>query len=504
VGNPSPKDQSSFPGHDLRMTKFSLRRFRPLLPTLIALLLGLLIPGTGSLQSLRHAPVLDTPVADAYSGRARHIGYGISVAPFVPSQPGMLDTMGMDWVKVYDTSQIADYPNQYILYRVDVPKNPNEYDGWERGLGNLARELTTRGVDAVEIGNELNLHIEWAGGLIPDAKLAADSLCRGYRQFKAAAPEIIVVAGGLAPTITTPDRRAQTDLTFAQEMFNHGAGACFDAYGYHPYGFNQPPEADPNRHELVFRRTERMYRLLWDNGIRDKQVWITEFGWVRNPAEDHLNCASDPQFVDFAWMIVDKNTQADYISRAWDFADRNWPWVGPMFLWNLNWNLSPDQGLSACSHMRRFAILDNQGQPLPAFYSVQNIGKRPPIEYRPRVGSIINGGMSKTMEAGCTGETKLGSFTVLNSGFPGHLDVEIEAANGPGRPRLWTSTNQAESRTEVDVFADASGLGPGLHMVAINLRAYGSVRMSTDVVRGWLLIHYPTTPACVARFNNGQ
>ncbi len=443
------------------------------------------------------------PAPADYSGKARHIGYGISVAPHVTPRPDLISAMGLDWVKIYTPSEASVYPNQHILYRVDVPRHPSDFESWERGLPDLARELAAKGVDAVEIGNEPNLWVEWDPRLLPDARLFTDALCRGYRAFKSAAPDIVIVAGGLAPTITTPDRKAITDLDFAQEMFNYGAGLCFDAWGYHPYGFNQPPEADPGRHELVFRRTERMYRLLWNNGVRDKQIWITEFGWVRDPREDGLDCTRDPQFVDFLWMTVDRDTQAAYTARAFDFADRNWPWVGPMFLWNFNWNLSSDTGLSACSHMRRFAIIDHQGNPLPTFYAVQSVPKRPPVEYRPRVGSLVHG-LTLTMEAGCTGPAKLGSFTVLNSGYPGHLEVAIQPTNGPDRPVVWTGVDHAESGTTVDVFVDATGMPPGLHLVAINLQAMGTLRMSADMVRGFLMIYPPSTPACVDRWNRGQ
>ena len=62
--------------------------------------------------------------------------------------------------------------------------------------------------------------------------------------FKKVAPDITIVSGGLAPT--TNSDRSVDDLTFAQQMFSAGAGSCFDAFGYHPYGYNQPPE------EIVF------------------------------------------------------------------------------------------------------------------------------------------------------------------------------------------------------------------------------------------------------------
>jgi hypothetical protein len=434
----------------------------------------------------------------AQRARSRHVGYGISVAPHLPSRPDLLDELGMDWVKIYSTSQLSDYPNQHVLYRVDVPPNAGDLDSWEEGLYDLALELQGYGVAAVEIGNEPNLAVEW-GGRTPDARQFAGALCRGYQVFKEVAPDIIVVAGGLASTITTPDQRAITDLSFAQEMFNAGAGQCFDAWGYHPYGYNQPPEADPNQNELVFRRTERMYNLLWKNGIRDKQIWITEFGWVRDPEEGGLDCSGDPEFGDFEWMKFPRELQAAYTVRAFAFAERNWPWVGPMFLWNLNWNGYPATDLRVCSHMRWYGILDEHGQPLPVFYAVKQMSKYTPHEYRPTVGAVIHG-LTRTAEAGCAGEMHLGSFTVRNSGYPGHLDVEIEAANGPGRPVVWTSTDEAISGTEVEVYVDATGIEPGLHLIAVNLRAFGTRRMSSHVVRGWLLIHFPTSPECVARY----
>jgi hypothetical protein len=423
--------------------------------------------------------------------RPRHIGYGISVGPHLDSRPDLLNQMGLDWVKLYDTAQIADYPRQHVLYRVDVRGYPDDIRAWEQGLYALAGELRARGVEAVEIGNEANLALEW-GGHTPDPRLFTDTLRRAYRIFKEVAPEIVVVAGGLAPTSTLPDRSAVDDLEFAQQMLNYGAGRYFDAWGYHPYGFNQPPEADPLQHELVFRRTERMYQLLLDNGIRDRQIWITEFGWVRDPAEEGVNCRTDVGFNDFVWMSTSQDVQANYTARAFEYAETNWPWVGPMFLWNLNWNTYQQAYEPICSHLRWFSVLDGKGAPLPVFYAVQNLEKRPPEFYTPKVGALVVG-LTKSVEAGCLGPLSLGSFTVLNTGYPGEMEVEVDPVNGPGRPVVWTSTATAKSGTPVEVLVDPSGIDPGLHMIAVNLRTVNSPRISSQVVRGWLLIHYPSS-----------
>jgi hypothetical protein len=168
----------------------------------------------------------------------RYGGYGISVGPHLESQPELLDEMGMDWVKVYDTAQIADYPDRHILFRVERAGYPPDWDldAWTDGLHEFARELDRRGVDAVEIGNEPNLAREW-GNQPPDPAKYVDVLRRAYTAFKSEAPDIIVVSAGLAPTAGLPDGSAVDDLWFAQRMLDLGAAQYMDAWGYHPYGF---------------------------------------------------------------------------------------------------------------------------------------------------------------------------------------------------------------------------------------------------------------------------
>lgn len=437
------------------------------------------------------------PGGESAESRPRHLGYGISVAPHLPSRPDLLNEMGMDWVKIYDTVQFADYPNQKILYRTEVRRLPDE--AWDRGLVDLAHQLVAQGVDAVEIGNEPNLGPEWETGP-PNPEEYTQALCRGYAAIKSAEPGLIIVAGGLAPTAGTADGLNMDDFEFARRMFNAGAGRCFDAFAYHPYGFNQPPEADPYANPFSFRRTELMYQLMLDYGIMDKQIWITEFGWVRNPAEDGVDCSTAPEFAGFNWMVFPADVQADYTARALSFADKNWPWVGPMFLWNLNWNEYTDTGYEPqCSHMRWYGLTRQDGSRLPVFYAVQGVEKRVPFEYRPIVGAVVHQ-MTATIEAGCGGYMPIGSFSIVNRGYPGQLIVSVEPMNGPGRPVVGVSTDTASSGDKVEVYIDATDATPGLHMIAVNLKAAGGERISSLVVQGWLFVTYPTQPECIARY----
>ncbi len=438
------------------------------------------------------------PAAEAGIGRPRHLGYGISVGPHLAIPANLLPALGLDWVLVYDTTQIGQFPGMRVLYRIDVRGYPSSISSWERGLHTLVKQLRGQGVAAVAIGNEPNLRAEW-GDTTPDAGRYTDVLCRAYKVFKQEAPDIVVVSAGLAPAASGSG--SVDDLAFAQAMLNAGAGSCFDAFGYHPYGFNSAPEVDPARGELNFRRSELMYKVLADAGIRDRQLWITEFGWVRNPAEDGLNCSTDPRFRDFQWMVVSRQTQADYIVRAYQFAENNWPWAGPMFVWNLNWEMySPDYE-PACSNLRFFSLLDSNGAALPAFGALQAMPKRP-ASYTPVVGAQVQN-LTRVVEAGCAGVIDMGTFTVVNAGYPGPLSVIVEAANGPGLPLTATSVQSAVSGTKVDVLVDTRKVQPGLYLIPINLRSMGGDRITTTVVRGWLLLHYPTTPECVERFNNG-
>ncbi|HLY28548.1 MAG TPA: hypothetical protein VKQ72_19530, partial [Aggregatilineales bacterium] len=180
-----------------------------------------------------------------------HLGYGIHIAPNTSVDVSLVNALGVDWVKLYDLSQTKLFPDKHVLYRLDL-RWPNDWNAFKSAVADQARTLASLHIDAVEIGNEPNLVNEWSSG--PNAWQYVQMLRVAYTSIKSANPNIIVVSAGLAPTLTTGDRGAINDLDFAKEMLDNGAAQWFDAFGYHPYGYNLPPEADPKTHELVFRR----------------------------------------------------------------------------------------------------------------------------------------------------------------------------------------------------------------------------------------------------------
>lgn len=415
-----------------------------------------------------------------------HLGYGIHVGPLSSVNPGLVDELRMDWVKVYIEGDIGKYRNQRVLYRMDLPYP--SVGGWESlrtTIRQRAESLARLGVDAVEVHNEPNLSMEWPHG--PNGWEYTQLLRVAYTEIKKVAPNLIVVSGGLAPTITTADRMAVSDIDFATEMLDNGAAQWFDAFGYHPYGYNQAPEVEPSYDTLTFRRVELIRALFEERGIYDKQIWLTEFGWLRDPSEDGVFCSdSDPNFSGFAWLRVSAETQADYTVRAFDWADRNWPWAGPMFLWNLNWALYGPAVSPMCSHMRWFGVLKADGTRLPVFYRVAAMPHRY-SDYLPNL-TIYAEDLSVETSIYCPGSVLVGEFVVVNSGYPGNFTATVEVATPPGGPTVEIYPERLRSGDTVQVYADTSDLAPGLHIIYLNVQTTIGGRAVAEVIQGYIVV----------------
>lgn len=440
----------------------------------LGLLAGALLPGASS-----------RPAAQSDDLPPAHLGYGVHIGPHTNVDPALVDQLRMDWVKLYDTNQISAYAGKRILFRMDLPW-PENWESFRSSVYQRAVELSAMGVDAIEVHNEPNLAMEWPHG--PNAWEYTQMLRVAYTQIKSVNPSIIVVSGGLAPTITTGDRGAISDIDYAAEMLDNGAAQWFDAFGYHPYGYNAAPETDPSYDTLVFRRVELIRELFEERGIRDKQIWLTEFGWLRDPAEDGVQCSdSDPNFSGFAWLRVSGDVQADYTVRAFQWADRNWPWAGPMFLWNLNWSLYPFDVNAQCSHMRWFSIIRSDGSRLPVFDRVASMSRRP-SDYRPRL-TLYAETMTADTPSRCPGAIKVGEFKVLNMGFPSNFTALVQPAALPGGPEIEVNPVVASSGDTVQVFASTDQLNPGMHVIYINVSMPVGDEIYGDVIQGYIVVN---------------
>jgi hypothetical protein len=183
-------------------------------------------------------------------------------------------------------------------------------------------------IAAYQVWNEPNLSREW-GDQPPDPVEYTEMLKVCYEAIKSADPDAIVISAGLAPTGTgLPD--AIPDNEYLQAMYDAGADAYFDVLGLNAPGYKAPPELSPddaaeseeygNGRWFAFRHVEDMRQIMVDNGDEDKQIAILEVGWTTDTVNET-----------YAWHAVNEQEQADYLVRAYQYAEEHWqPWIGLM------------------------------------------------------------------------------------------------------------------------------------------------------------------------------
>jgi hypothetical protein len=159
-------------------------------------------------------------------------------------------------------------------------------------------------------------------------------------------------------------------------MYAAGLKGAADVVGVHPSGYNCPASADwqtvtdpaagfrgpfDNRHHSwCFRGTMEGYRnVMVANGDANKRLWPTEFGWaVSDTPQTGYEYAADNT----------REEQAQWIVEAYQQA-KGWGWVGPMFLWNLNYDVTRPG-----SEQAAFSIF-TAGGPTPAYQALASMPK---------------------------------------------------------------------------------------------------------------------------------
>ena len=357
-----------------------------------------------------------------------HLGYGFNVAEWDTAR---LSAMHFNWIKVFEVPQVP-LP-QYVLLRVDVTAATTL-----AGLQNdIAAKLAFRSnIQAWEIGNEPNIDASYGWGAPPDALAYKTMLCAAYTQIKAADPYAIVVSAGLAPTgrVTVSygshpghNGSAQDERQFLSELLANGGGACLDVVGYHPYGYSAAYDAAPDvasadptqncANGFCFRGAEKIYEIMQQTGLGGKRVWATEFGWITRPP-DH--CLSDPSWYGREYQIVTDEKQAANLVGAFQYADVHWPWLGAMFIFNLNFDRDP-LITNPCEQMRFYSV---QGR--PAEEALTNMVKNP---------AFLPGRLKTDIE-------QLTYLIGVNE-QPLTLTGEIGLSNWGWEPITYTATSQA-------------------------------------------------------------
>jgi hypothetical protein len=173
-------------------------------------------------------------------------------------------------------------------------------------------------VDHIIIWNEPNLSFEW-GYRTVDPKGYTELLKAVYTRTHAANPDVIVLAGALAPTLEPEGSPAGlNDLLYLERMYVADAAPYFDGLAAHAYGLTHPPEAFPAPNTLNFRRVELLRQVMVAHGDEDKSIYVTEAGWNDHPRWTHA---------------VRPAQRIAYTVSAYEWAYQHWPWCQCVAMW---------------------------------------------------------------------------------------------------------------------------------------------------------------------------
>jgi hypothetical protein len=380
--------------------------------------------GTPTTDSLPVERPLWPPAKPAIGGtflQSEHVGDGLNVQLYYQDHERLLNmvndlnfgwiTQQVEWKEteipkgVFYWGELDRIVNSALQHNVKVLLSVVKAPSWATGGFNgfpkdpidiydfmkaMADHFKGR-VQAYMIYNEQNLTGE-SGDVNPGRYV--EVLKQAYLGVKASDPSAIVLTGALAPTgINDPlgergagEMGVLSDLRYLEEMYKYNNGEVrryFDVLGTHPYGFNNPPETkypdNPNMNpdfpfnaslgkrdwynlsnSFYFRRIEEQRAIMEKYGDGRKQMWVTEYGWCSDYRPDgYGECKyNTPQ------------QQGEYLVRAMDFAKKYYPWMGPMFIWNLNFSTF-QQWYTGPSH---FSIINGDWTARPAYFALKSRG----------------------------------------------------------------------------------------------------------------------------------
>jgi len=313
----------------------------------------------------------------------------------------MVRDMGFPWVKLNvdwaarpdpatTDAQVDDarsrYPGVKILLRIDnSPASARTGDDddpiRQADLYSFLHALALRErgkVQAYELFNEPNLRWEWnlhiaGGGNMPSAAGFARVMQLAHPAIKSADENAIVVAGGLSPSTGGGDSIA--DLDFLNGLYDHGA--AFDAIGAHPYGGGCGFDASVCGEGIYFRRAELYHLTTISHGDGNRPIWATELGWIVDPrVYGHPECMAG--LGGRAGWVRSPADVGYQLSMAYRYAIQNWPWMGGMFFFNLDY--------AAAGWVQGYDKVCDA----PTWYAIVSKNNMPPRPYvEPAYGNLL-------------------------------------------------------------------------------------------------------------------
>lgn len=282
------------------------------------------------------------------------------------------------WLKYDRLVELAAEYDVAILARLDNPPAWSRAAGDASGtlappdnfadFGDFAAAVAGRycgRVNYYQVWNEPNIYPEW-GEQDVDPEAYAALLRDAYHRITAACPSAVVVSAALAQN-TEPGGRNMSDLLFLERMYVAGAGDAFDVLGAQAFGlWTGPTDQRASRDRTNFSRVELTRDIMVHHGDADKPIWITEMGWAAVPAGMLT-----------AFGRVTRDQQARYLVDAYQRANREWPFVGPLFTWFLR---RPDWS-EQNQDWFYFGLVSPDWERTPAFDALAELASKPPVVY---------------------------------------------------------------------------------------------------------------------------
>ncbi len=264
-------------------------------------------------------------VAPSYGGSFEIGGQTHSFA-----SPQLMKDVGMNWVKFQHkwspgdspdavAGRIADAHSQGFKVLLSIP-GANTYPGpggidfgsYVDFLGGVA----ALGPDAIEVWNEMNIDFEWPAGEIDPQSYVNNMLAPAYNAIKSTNPNVMVIAGALAPTGFDNGTNAWADDRYLAGMAAAGASRYMDCIGVHHNAGATHPSATSGHpggghYSWYFQPTMDLYYNSFGGATK---VCFTELGYLSSDGYSGLS----PNFGWAAENSVDEHAQwlADAIRLA--------------------------------------------------------------------------------------------------------------------------------------------------------------------------------------------
>jgi len=240
-------------------------------------------------------------------------------------------------------------------------------------------------INYYQIWNEPNIYPEWGNRPIDPAGYV-ELLCRAYRALKAVDPEIVVLSGAIAPTISLNQSRDLNDVVFLQALYDQGGGGCFDVLSAQGYGLRSGPTDRRLRATSVNVTRHVYYRdIMVRNGDGHKPIWLSEAAWNAT-----LDADLPPEQISLygAYGNVTQEQAARYMPIFYERIQREWPWVGTVMYWFFT-RKDPFEANQAFYYFRMaepdYQLDKPSFTPLPVYHSVKaHIANEQPVLHRGR------------------------------------------------------------------------------------------------------------------------